>query len=171
MTAAVLHRLTEPNAGRLLDDTDRPDAAILHTQAMAKRHSLDGLVALVADGTLIAAQARPMIEKVRAEIAEAEERMVHASRGDVLGPLVHAAKIEETWESLDLDRLRAAVRAVFDEVVIGAPGRGARGFKPETVSLIVSVDGRRVRYAPPLPPRSSNTVGVLGAAGLTPGHS
>lgn len=150
VTAAVLHRLTEPSAGRLLDDNDRPDAALLRSQALAKRQSLDNLVALVADGTLSAAQARPMMEKVKAEIAETEERLVHAGRGDVLGPLVHAAKIEEAWDGLDLDSRRAVIRAVFDEVVVGAPGRGSRAFDPESVSLVVTVDGRRVRYAPPV---------------------
>lgn len=134
VTALALARLSRPDAARLLEDTDRPDTEQLRTEAMTARQRLANVSELVADGTLQAHEARDTVARLRTELATIEERLTHAGRGDVLGPLVGADRIEEAWEALDLDRRRAVVSTLMDVVVLPA-GRGARDFHPATVQV------------------------------------
>jgi hypothetical protein len=60
--------------------------------------------------------------------------MAHASRADVLGPLVTAGDARKVWDGLDVDRQRAIVDTLMT-VRLLPPGRGARVFDPTTVAV------------------------------------
>ena len=72
VTELVVARLSRSDAAELLVDTDRPDAAKLRAEAMAKRARLGQLTELVADGTLSADAVRTASARLKAELAGIE---------------------------------------------------------------------------------------------------
>jgi site-specific DNA recombinase len=136
VTEIVVERLSRPDAVSLLDDGDRPDAAELRTRAKALRTRIDGLARLFAEQVLDEVGVRRESARLRAELAEVENQQRDAGRVNVLGALVLAGQQADTreeareavravWSDLDMDRQRAAVKALMT-VRLLPPGRGAR---------------------------------------------
>ena len=59
----------------------------------------------------------------------------HASRENVLAPLVAAENAAEVWDELDLSRKRAVIKTLM-RITLQSPGRGARRpFDSATVTV------------------------------------
>jgi DNA invertase Pin-like site-specific DNA recombinase len=132
--AVVVERLARPDASGLLADDTRPDVGMLREEAVVLRTRLDALAVDFADGELTASQLRTATERLRDKLADVEARMADAGRVDVLGPLVIADDVRAAWDSLSAARRRAVVDLLMT-VVLHAPGRGTRTFRPETVEI------------------------------------
>jgi site-specific DNA recombinase len=111
-------------------EADGPD---LNVEAMALRARLDSLAVDFADGVLTGSQLRTITERLRANLADVESRMVASSRAPVLAGLAGAPDVAKRWEALPLDRRRAVVDALMT-VTILPTGRG-RGFDPASVAF------------------------------------
>ncbi|MGH6691141.1 MAG: recombinase family protein [Gammaproteobacteria bacterium] len=128
----VIARLARDDAADLLVDDERPDVEALRTTAQTLRARLDALADdLGIDERTLARRARAL----RAELADVEGSMVHASRADVLGDLVRAGDPGKVWDGLDVDRQRAVIDTLMT-VRLLPPGRGARTFDPATVEIV-----------------------------------
>jgi site-specific DNA recombinase len=136
ITELLVERLSRPDAIRLLDDGDRPDAAELRTRAKALRTRIDGLARLFAEEVLDEVGVRRESARLRAELADVENQQRDAGRVNVLGDLVLAGQqsenqqaaqeaVRQVWTKLDMDRRRAAIGAVMT-VRLLPPGRGVR---------------------------------------------
>jgi site-specific DNA recombinase len=134
VTELVVARLSRPDAAELLVDTDRPDAAKLRNEAMAKRARLSNLAELLADGTLAPEAVRTASARLKAELAGIEGQMADSGRVDLLGPLVRAKDVRKVWDRLDPERKRAVVDALM-VVTLHSPGRGRRTFDPASVMV------------------------------------
>jgi len=146
VVGAVVRRLARSDAYDLmLDEVKRPDLVAVRAEALALRERLDGLAALVADGTLTPGQVRASSEGLRERLARAEALITDAGKVDALGPLIAAAgmaddqaerreRVHEEWLKLDLGRQRAVIKALMT-IRMFSPGRGARYFKPESVEI------------------------------------
>lgn len=134
ISEVAIARLSRPDAVELLRDDHRPDIEELRTEATALRARLDQLATSFADGDLTVSQLRTATGRLRSKIAAVEAKMADAGRADVLGPLVSAPDIRATWELLGTDRQRAVIDTLMT-VRLMSPGRGARTFNPETVTI------------------------------------
>lgn len=133
----VIERLSRPDTAELLIDRDRPDVDALRARARMLRGRIDDLAAEYAadeDGVLTASQLRTATAGLQAKLATVEAEMADAGRVDVLGPLVHAENVAETWEAMDTARCRAVIGALM-AVRIDPVGRGARKFRPDSVRI------------------------------------
>jgi site-specific DNA recombinase len=130
----VVERLSRSDAADLLVDDERPDVDELRTTAQTLRARLDELAGLFAAGSVTGSQLAAGSERLRAELADVERSMAHASRADVLGDLVRAADPGKVWDAIDVDRQRAVVDTLMT-VKLLSPGRGARTFDPATVEV------------------------------------
>lgn len=132
--AVMVARLSRDDARELLDDHERPDVESLRNRANALRERLTGVAVEFADGDLTAGQLRAITERLREQIAAVEADLADAGRVDLLGPVVRAENVEASWNGLSVDRKRAIIN-LLAEVTIYGPGRGARTFRPETVTI------------------------------------
>jgi site-specific DNA recombinase len=74
-------------------------------------------------------------EKGNARLEEIGTELDHASRENVLAPLVAAENAAAMWDGLDISRKRAVIKTLMS-VTLHSPGRGARGaFDPATVEV------------------------------------
>ncbi|MGV0110530.1 recombinase family protein [Arthrobacter sp. CP30] len=126
--------LSREDARFLLHQQDRPDMDALRAQAVTFRDRLNSVAIEFAEGDLTASQLRTVTERLRQKLSDVEAAMADAGRVDTLGPLVNAEDVEAAWESLTMSRKRAVIDLLF-HVVIHAPGRGTRTFRPETVGV------------------------------------
>jgi site-specific DNA recombinase len=134
VTELVIERLSRPDAADLLIDHDRPDVEALRGQARALRARLEELGEEFAAGELPAAQLRRINERIATQLSEIETELADAGRVSVLGGLVGIADARAAWEGLDLDRRRAVIDTLM-RITLFSPGRGARVFDPDTVSI------------------------------------
>ena len=130
----VIERLSRPDAADLLIDHDRPDVEALRGRARALRARLEELGDEFAAGELPAAQLRRINERIATQLAEIEAELADAGRVSVLGSLVGVADVRAVWDGLELDRRRAVIDALMT-ITLFSPGRGARVFDPDTVSI------------------------------------
>lgn len=130
----VVARLQQPDARDLLISENTPDAAGMQEKLRTLGGRLEELAAMFADGEINRAQLTSGSAKIRAEIADLESRLADADRVAVLGDLVNADDVLAVWEQIGLDRQRAVVDVLMS-VVILAPGKGCRTFRPETVDV------------------------------------
>jgi site-specific DNA recombinase len=130
--ALVVERLSRPDAVELLADTSRPDVSKLREEAVALRTRMDALAVEWADMGMTPSQFRTANDRLRGRLDAVEHQMADAGRVDVLGPLVRADEVQEAWDQLSTARQRAVVDLLMT-VVLHAPGRGARTFRPESV--------------------------------------
>lgn len=131
----VVGRLSRPDAIDLLDTAERPDTAVLRTEAMALRERLDGLAGLLADGVLTVVAVRRESGRLRNSLALVEAQLLDAGRVNVLGPLIRSDDVRAAWDALGTDRQRAVVDTLM-VVVLHQVGRGTRTFRPETVQIV-----------------------------------
>lgn len=134
VAAVILARLAQPDARQLLIDRKRPNTAGMRREANTLRTRLDGLANDYADGILTRSQMRTANDRIRTRLSALEERMAHAGRVDVLGPIIGARDPEAVWLSLDTDRQRAVLDTLAT-VTVHPPGRGNRTFRPESVTI------------------------------------
>ena len=142
VTNVVIARLSRPDARDLLVDHERPDVPQLRDQATALRARLDGLATEFADGDLTPSQLRTATERLRTRITDIEAQLADAGRTDLLGPLVTADDVRDTWTALNLDRKRAVINTLMT-VRLHPVGRGSRTFRPETVEITWKTDDQR----------------------------
>lgn len=126
VTTAICARLSAPDARDVLIDADRPDVELLRNEAAALRDRLDQLAADYADGLLDRQQVAVATPRLRARLAELDERMTHAGRADVLDGLLDGeGTTRQRWDALPLHRQRAVVEALCT-VTLHRAKRGPR---------------------------------------------
>lgn len=131
----VVARLQRDDArDLLLTKKDAPDTKEMQEKLLALNNRMDELASMFADGEINRAQLTTGTAKLRDEIAGVEKRLADASRVDVLGDLVKSDDVLKTWEDIGLDRQRAVIDVLMS-VVILAPGKGCRTFRPETIEI------------------------------------
>ncbi|MGR6317842.1 hypothetical protein Q2K19_03660 [Micromonospora soli] len=141
--AIVVERLSRPDVAELLTGTGRPDSGALQLDATALRERLDGLAAAYADGAIDVRQLREGSERLRARLAEVEDQLATADRGDALAGLIGVADPGKAWDALDLHRRRAVVDTLMtvtiDRTRKGRPRGWTPGspyFDPSTVGIV-----------------------------------
>ncbi|MEV0152187.1 recombinase family protein [Micromonospora sp. NPDC050686] len=128
--AIVVERLSRPDVTELLAASGRPDTGALHRDAAALRERLDGLAAAYADGAIDVRQLREGSERLRARLAELEEQMAAAGRGDALAGLIGVPDPGEAWEALGLHRRRAVVDTLMTVTIHRTKKGRPRGWTP-----------------------------------------
>ncbi|MFU8850270.1 recombinase family protein [Micromonospora sp. SL1-18] len=128
--AVVVERLSRPDVAELLAGPGRPNAGALQLDATALRERLDGLAAAYADGAIDVRQLREGSERLRARLAEVDEQMAAAGRGDALAGLIGATDPGEAWEGLDLHRRRAVVDTLMTVTIQRTRKGRPRGWAP-----------------------------------------
>ncbi len=134
VVAAVLARLSLPDARGLLVDDRGEDAAKLRAESAALRARLDAAAGMFAAGEISAAQLRTITADLRARLDGVEARQPATTRADVLGDLVRAEDLAAAWHALPLSRRRAVVDCLLTATVLPV-GKGAR-FAPEQVQMV-----------------------------------
>jgi len=132
--AVVVERLSRADAGGLLSDTDAPDLRVHRARADALRERLDDLATGLEEGLLTLTAVRRSSDRLRHELADTEAQMHTATHADVLGPLVTADDVAQTWQRCDLQQKRAVIDALM-VVTLLAPKRGRQQFDPDTVRI------------------------------------
>jgi DNA invertase Pin-like site-specific DNA recombinase len=132
----VIARLSRDDAADLVTVEDvGVDVAALREEAAAIRRNLEELAADRATGLISRAQMLKATEVGNARLAEIGTELDHASRENVLAPLVAAENAAAAWADLDLSRKRAAIKTLM-VITLHSPGRGARRpFDPATVGV------------------------------------
>ncbi|MCU1692977.1 MAG: Site-specific recombinase [Frankiales bacterium] len=95
----------------------RPDTAPLHVEAGALRERLDDAARGWAAGVLSQSQLTAATAELRARLEDVEARIGQANQGSALVGLA-GPKAAETWETLLLDRRRAAVDLLMTVTVL-----------------------------------------------------
>lgn len=135
---AVLYRLDSPAmAQALTGGTDAPDgeAARLAEALRVDRDRLDELAAMYADGEIDRAGHRKARDRIEARAAQTQQALNRLTRRRALDGLVgNGEDLRRRWESLNLTRQAAIVKAVLEHLVISpatVPGR--KGLDPSRV--------------------------------------
>ena len=131
--AAVVARLSQPDAAGLFDTADADTLDSLRAQLVELRDRRDGLAGLLADGLLPPSAAREQAEKLSAQIGALEEQLQRASSSSAATTLAVAPDVASAWASLDLRSRRDVIRTLMT-VTIEKAGRGAR-FTPDQVRI------------------------------------
>lgn len=126
----VVERLSRPDVAELLTATGGPNAGAIQLDATALRERLDGLAAAYADGAIDVRQLREGSERLRARLAEVEDQLATAGRGDTLAGLVGATDPGDEWEGLDLHRRRAVIDTLMTVTVHRTRKGRPRGWTP-----------------------------------------
>lgn len=130
----VIERLSRPDAVDLLAQRDAPDLDAMRAELRAAQQDEANVVGMVARGLTSMRAAEAALRDVRKRIGELEAAMTDAGKVDVLGPLVTAGDVRAVWESLDVDRQRAIVRALMS-IEMRSPGKGSRAPRDEVGRL------------------------------------
>jgi hypothetical protein len=109
----------------------------LTDQIATDEHRLTQLVEKFADGEITAEQLSVGTSKLSARISAARERVASANGNrDLLRYAGQGQQLRTTWHTMNLDRRRAVIRAVFDTLTINPATHGARyGFDPDRVAI------------------------------------
>lgn len=135
VSEVVVARLSRADAGDLLLRADSEnDTTALQAEAHGVRERMNKLSAGWAVGTLTDEQVTTASKTLQERLAVLEAEMADAGRVDVLGPLVGAEDVRAAWDAAGVARQRAIVQELM-QVTIHPPGRGARTFDPESVSI------------------------------------
>ena len=109
----LIARLSRRDAIKLLVDRDAPDMARLTREADKLRGRLEALaVEFATTDVMTPAMLTAATKTLRARLADVEARMAHHTRTSVLGDIVTADDVWETWSGYDIDRQRAILDAV-----------------------------------------------------------
>lgn len=130
----VIERLSRPDAVDLLAQRDAPDVDAMRAELRVAQQGEANTLSLVARGLTSMQTAEATLRDVRKRIGELEAAMTDAGKVDVLGPLVTAGDVRAVWESLDVDRQRAIVRALMS-IEMRSPGKGSRAPRDEVGRL------------------------------------
>lgn len=134
VSQVITARLSLPDAAEILTDTKRPDLPQLRAEATALRQRLNTLATDFAEGDLTASQLRAASARIKEKLTVAEAAMADAGRVNLLGPLINAKDVRAAWDAMHTSQRRAAID-ILATVTVHPPGRGARIFNPETVTI------------------------------------
>jgi site-specific DNA recombinase len=126
----VVARLSRPDAGRLLVDTERGDLAELEGRLLELREELAGWRADAAAGEVTRIAFKPVEKRLLGEIEDVEARLVRPDRALVLRDLVEAADVGAAWAAYPVDRQRAVVAALLRVTILPAPKGRPKGWRP-----------------------------------------
>lgn len=98
------------------------------------RARLNGLSEAFAAGDIDRLQLQAGTRRLRARLDAAAAARGASAASSPTAPLLEAGDPPAVWAAMPLDVQRAVVAAVFD-VVVHPPGRGARTFNPDTVTI------------------------------------
>lgn len=130
--AAVIDRMSMPDAIGLLTQQPDIDTSALQDEAANLRARLGRLGELFADGKIGEADLIGGRERGGARLAEIETKLANLGRASVFSPLVSVPDPAAAWEALTLDRRRAVVDTLMT-VTLYPSGCGARRFDPGKV--------------------------------------
>jgi site-specific DNA recombinase len=142
VTAAVLARLSRPDAVEVLSGRPSEDTAELRSRAKRLRTRLDEADDMFSAGELDRRRLAKISDAIRAELAEVEDRLAESASAGPLTSLVGIGDLKAAWDEFDVAR-RQAVVAALCEVVLhpGKRGRpkghrpGERYFDPTSVEI------------------------------------
>jgi hypothetical protein len=132
----VVARLSRADAAGLVAvEETGVDVAALREEGAAIRRNLEEMAADRAVGLITRPQMLAATARANVRLEEIGAELDHASRENVLAPLVAAENAANVWEDLDLSRKRAVIKTLMS-ITLHSPGRGARGpFDPATVEI------------------------------------
>lgn len=133
-----------PAAVAAVVEQDRPDAAPLREEVQRLRARLDVLaVELGDDPDITPREYRLATGRVREQLRATEAALADAGRRSVLAPLVVAGEVRAAWEKIEDGAQRRAMLAAAFRVSLHPVGRGARIFRPETITVEPNVERTR----------------------------
>lgn len=136
---AVLYRLdTQELADALAGRTAQGEAlAQVAEQLGQDREQLEELATAYADRAITMREWLTARRPIEDRISSNERRLTRANGSDALHGLIgNGEELGRTWDSLNLDRQTATIRAVLDHAVIAPGVLGARSLDPERVQPV-----------------------------------
>lgn len=135
--AVIFERLSRPDAEQLLQTQEsNVDVTALRDESNAQRTRITDAAQLFADGKIQATQLETITASCEQRISELEKLIAKSVTASPLVDLLDAPDIERAWHSLDIMLQREIVRTLFDRIVIEPVKRGARIFRPESVTYV-----------------------------------
>ncbi|HKH26733.1 MAG TPA: recombinase family protein [Sphingomicrobium sp.] len=136
VSEVMIARLSKPDAAELFTIAPATvNKSELIREADRIRSKLDGLAALYEDGTLTAKGVRQSSERLKAQLADIDEKLAEVNGiPKAARTIVKAADVHAAWTSLGVADQREIIRALA-VVYLDSPGRGSREFRPETVRI------------------------------------
>ena len=134
VTEVIIARLSRDDAADLLPQRQHTDVAALSGEANAIRARRDELGAMFAAGDIGRAALLAGTERANRRLTEIDTQLAEAGRESAVAPLAAAADARQVWDTLDLSRRRAVISALMT-IRLLSPGRGRRGFDPDTVAI------------------------------------
>jgi site-specific DNA recombinase len=133
---AVLFRLDTPELADTLAGRTAQDEALAEvaTQLGQDKEQLDELASIYAAKSITAREWITARKPIEDRITSNERRLFRATGSDALHGLVgNGQALGRAWDSLNLDRQVAIIKAVLDHAVIAAGQSGARSLDPARV--------------------------------------
>jgi site-specific DNA recombinase len=133
---AVLYRLDTPELADALAGRTQQDQALAEVaeQLAGDRAQLEELATTYADRLITQREWLAARKPIEDRIISSERRLTRASGSDALHGLIgNGEELGRTWDSLNLDRQTAIIRAVLDHTVIAPGVLGARSLDRERV--------------------------------------
>jgi hypothetical protein len=117
----------------LAEELPHVDVVGLRQKAVSLRKRLDSIAIEFADDPDISVgMLRTMARRVKDQLNEVETDLADAGRVSVLAPLINADDVEAEWDSLLIDKRRAAIDTLM-WVVLYPVGRGRRQFDASSI--------------------------------------
>lgn len=145
VTDVVVARLSrEDAAGELAPAQDRPDAEALNAERDELASRRGDLAALVADGTLTAAEVRAQAARLQSEVDRVDRELAALVERDPAAAIAGADDVRAAWDGATIGTRKAVLRSLVRVTVLPArPGRpagwdpaGGRGyFDPSAVRI------------------------------------
>lgn len=139
VTDAVLYRLDTPQLAAALTGQadDQTAAADLSDALAADRAHLDELAALYADRQITSREWIAARNPIEARIRDTERALMRLTRSDALtGIIGNGQQLRSSWNTLNLTRQAAIIRAILDHVIIHPGKPYATSFDPNRAELI-----------------------------------
>lgn len=117
----VVRRLSQPDAGLLLDDT-RIDVPALQTDRAALQARLDELADAFAEGAIDGSQLRSGTSKLRVKLSGVDSQLADAARSDpVAGLIAERGKVQQKWDACSPALRGQIVDALMTVTVLPLP--------------------------------------------------
>lgn len=136
LTEAVLYRLDSPQLATAISGQERSDDErdVLLEELAADKHQMDELAGLWAAREISTAEWKRAREPIETRIQTAERRLNHLRGTEGLERLIGTGEHLRTgWDSLNLERQNAIIRAVLDFATIKPGKPGAQSLDPSRV--------------------------------------
>jgi site-specific DNA recombinase len=136
---AVLYRLDTSELADALAGRTAADEALAQVadQLAGDRAQLEELAAAYADRSITMREWLAARAPIEQRITNSERRLTRANGSDALHGLIgNGEELGRTWDSLNLDRQTAIIKAVLDHAVIGPGVPGARSLDPGRVQPV-----------------------------------